>query len=111
MVDAWRMKWVEGGEHRDSVMKSNNSLRLMGVCCCTRSKRNSIGFSGVQAHIPGIVLLTLRCETPKLMWVMHAGSGPGFSVISWSYLLLFDSTSLNCEIKKKEGTINGLTGN
>lgn len=70
----------EGGEHGCSVMKSNNSLRLMGECCCARSTLNSIGFSGARAHIPGILSLAPQRETPKSMWVMRAGSGPGFSV-------------------------------
>lgn len=79
-----RERQGEGGDDGDSVMKSNNSLRLMGECGCTRSKRSSISFSGVQAHIPGILLLALRCETLKLMGDMRAGSGPGFSVMSCS---------------------------
>ncbi len=99
-------------------MKSNNRLRLMGECSCTRSKRNSISFSRVHvpAHIPGILQFTPRYETPKLMWVMSAGSEPGFTVISCYYLLLYEyywclieTGSLNqrCKTGRRERLIKG----
>ena len=115
LMGLWKNRQEEGGLHGDSMMKSNNSLRLMGECCCTRSKQNSISFSCVQAHIPGILSLARRCEALKLMWVMRrAGSGPGFSVISSSYLLLYEyycswggGLNQSCEMGMSEGSKGG----
>lgn len=84
-MSAWRSREREGNAET-APFTSNNRLRLMGGCCCTRSKR-TLSVSMVFEHAFLAYYRSYRDvhETPV---IMHAGAGPGFCATSCSYLLL-----------------------